>query len=112
MKQSQDGDREGEHIVLDESGGEKSPRIDERQLWDEGQVRDDDVRVCGPLFVADGGAEDALQGEGNEHDASDGRDIYPGRHVCVGGGDGEAWSEGCLRAVLCCAVLWCDGGRR
>lgn len=86
MVQRQGGDGQGEDVALDEGGGEEGPRIQERELGDEVQIRDDDVRVGRPLLVADGRAQNALQAQRDEQDARDGRDVDSGRH-----GGGRAW---------------------
>lgn len=80
MIQRQSGDGQRENIALNEGGGQESPRVYERKLGDEVQIRDDDVRVGGPLLVADGGTQDALQAERDKQDARDGRYVYSGRH--------------------------------
>lgn len=80
MIQGQGRNGEGEDVALDERRGEKGPWVYERKLWDEVQIRDDYLRVGGPLLVADSGAQDALQAQGDEQDARDRRDVYSGRH--------------------------------
>lgn len=81
MVQRQGADRQREDIALDQRGGQEGPRIYERQLRDEVQIRDDDLRVGGPLLVTDGGAQYALQAQSDEQDARHGRNVYPRRHV-------------------------------
>lgn len=80
MVQSQGGYCQCKDVTLHESGGQERPRVYEGELWDQVQIRDDDVRVCGPLLVTDGSAQDTLQAQSDEQDARDGRDIYSGRH--------------------------------
>lgn len=82
------GNGQGEDIALNEGGCQEGPRVYQRELWDEVEVGDDDLRVGTPLLVADGGAEDALQTEGDEQDAGDGGDVYSGRHR-----DGVGWGR-------------------
>lgn len=81
MIQGQGSDGEGEDVALDKGGGQKGPRVYERELWDEVQIRDDNLGVGSPLLVADGGAQDALQAQRDEQDARNGRDVYSGRHL-------------------------------
>lgn len=45
-------------IALDQRRRQEGPRVYQRQLWDEVQVRDDDLRVDGPLLVAYRGGQD------------------------------------------------------
>lgn len=91
MEQCQGGDGEGEDVALDEGSGQKGPRIYKRELWDEVQIRDDNLGVCSPLLVADSGAQDALQAQRDEQDARNGRNVYSGRHLGQNeeGGDWE-----------------------
>lgn len=91
MIQGQGCDGEGEDIALDEGGGQEGPRVYERELWDEVQIRDDNLGVGSPLLVADSGAEDALQAQCNEQDARDGRDVYSRRHLGRATRRGRTW---------------------
>lgn len=81
MIQGQGSDGECEDIALDEGGCQKGPRVYERELWDEVQIRDDNLGVGSPLLVADGGAQDALQAQRDKQDARNGRNVYSGRHL-------------------------------
>lgn len=112
MIEGDGGDGEGEDIALDQGGCQEGPRIYQRELWDEVEVGDDDLRVGSPLLVADGSAEDALQTKGDEQDPGYRGDIYSGRH-----GGGAVWGRArarvqsaggrALRAQAApCEALW------
>lgn len=98
MVQGDAGNGQGEDVALDERRGEQGPGVYQGKLGDERQVGDEDVGVACPLAIANGGAEDGLEHEGDEEDARDGRDVYPRRHgETMGGGDGlrRAGRSGC-----------------
>lgn len=83
MVEGQGGDAEVEDVALDKGRCHKGPRVDERQLGDEVEIWDDNLRVRRPLAVSDGSAEDRLEAESEKADARHGREVYSGRH----GGD-------------------------
>lgn len=92
------GDGQGEDVALHQGCCQECPRVYQRELWDEVEVGDDDLRVGGPLLVADGGAEDALQTEGDEQYARDGRYVYSRRHRGGVGWGGDAGAgAGCMQ---------------
>lgn len=85
--EGQAGDGKGKDVALDERRRDKGPGVDEGELRHEVEVRDHDLRVRRPLAIANGGTQDRLDAQGDEHDARHGRDIYSGRH-----GGQSAWS--------------------
>jgi hypothetical protein len=77
-------DGEGEDVALDKGCCQERPGIDQRELGDQVEIGDDNLRVGCPLAVADGGAEDGLDAQDDEHNARHGRNIYSGRHGGLG----------------------------
>lgn len=59
-------ERKGDQVAFNKRCGDKGPRIYQRKLRDQIQIRYDDVRLCRPLPVADGGAEKGLHHEADE----------------------------------------------
>lgn len=69
------GDAEREDVTLNERSRQKRPWVDDGQLGDEVEVGNDNVRLGGPLAIADGGAEEGLDDEHAEGDARHRREV-------------------------------------
>lgn len=106
VEEGEDRGDEAEDVLLNQSSGEDSPRVVQRESGDDGQERDVDGGPWGlhrgaPLAIAKRGVEEGEAEEGKEEGASQGREVDAERHL----GHGSMYQY-CIALVLCCMALY------
>jgi hypothetical protein len=74
------GNSKCEYVRLDERCCDECPRVDDGQRRHQGQIRDDDVRICRPLTIPNCSVEDGLKQQDGKERPRNGRHVESGSH--------------------------------